>query len=229
MVYFFLPESNKNKQEKGKAKEPFDWLEFKNLLKRPDMLILFVIQFVTMFSMSNLFSTCALFLNAKYGYTASQTAYMFTFFGVSSAIIQGVLVGKLTNKYSEEKLLIFSTLCISTGLGLMPFMPNLYYLLPVITLVFLGSGIMNPCITSLVSQKANDKQTGVTLGVSQSLGSFARILGPIWGGYVFYVSGYHLPYLSGSILCFILLLFTPKLLNNSNQNKQENIEVLPSS
>ncbi len=225
MVLFFLPESNQNMESKTE-KKAFDWEGFNAAIRHPEMVNLFLIQFIMMFSTSTMFSTFALFLHDKYGYGITESSYMFAYFGVCSAIIQGVIVGKLVKRYSEVKLMIFSSICLTIGLALISYMPGVFYLFLVSTLIFLGNSIMNPCITSMVSQRAKDTQTGVTLGVSQSLGSLARIFGPVWGGYIFYVAGYHYPFITGSVFSFIVVLISLKMLT-SQKTSSENAKAEP--
>jgi DHA1 family tetracycline resistance protein-like MFS transporter len=225
MVYFFLPESRK--KDVSVEKKPFDWEEFNKVIRHPEMVNLFVIQFINMFSTSILFATFALFMQQKFGYGASQSAYMFTFFGVCSVVIQGALVGRMVKKFGESKILFFSSVCLTVGLGLLPFAPGLVLLCAISFLIFLGNGLMNPCLTSLISQRANENQTGVTLGVSQSLGSLARIFGPLWGGFIFYELGYHYPFISACFLSFLVILLSLKLLG-SKKIKAETTEAVPS-
>jgi len=226
MVLLFLPESNSNRETEKNEKKSFNWSEFYLVIKNQEMLILMGIQFFTMFSMSNLFATASLFLKAKFNFDPTQSAYVFTYFGFCSSIVQGLLVGKLVKKFGEKKLLSASLILISLGLGLMPFSLNLLTLIVSITIVFLGNGILNPCITSLISQKANKEQMGVTMGASQSLGSLARIFGPLWGGYIFYVAGYQYPYITGSIITGMTFLFYLKLIFNKKQANEPEGEVV---
>jgi MFS transporter, DHA1 family, tetracycline resistance protein len=72
-----------------------------------------------------------------------------------------------------------------------------------------GNGATNPSISSLISQVAGPEDQGGILGVAQSMASLGRIVGPIWGGFVFDAFGYQYPYLTGGIfmaLAFILSL-----------------------
>lgn len=221
MVYFFLPESNTNKESKSTTKKAFDWDGFKESIKNQEMANILLIQFITMLSISNLFATSALFLNAKFHYDVKETSWIFAYFGICSSIIQGLVVGKLTAKYSEAKLLVFSAIAQAIGLGLMPFSPNLFSLLLTTGLIFCGNSVMNPCLTSLISKRAKESQIGVTLGVSQSLGSFARIFGPLWGGYIFYSAGYQYPYISGSFLSIIAFVIALKFVGLTSESKEE--------
>lgn len=227
MVFIFLPESNK-KTSKEKKEQKFDWVGFKVLMKEYEMILLFLMQFITMLSMSNLFATCSLFLEQRFGYSEKESAFVFAYFGVCTVVVQGFLVGKLTNRYSEAKLLVLASISMTVGLGLMPFMPEIYSLCLITTLIFFGNSLMNPCLTSLITQKTKSSLTGITLGVSQSLGSFARIFGPIWGGYIFKVAGYQYPYITGSLLGVVVIILSLKFVTEKNDSENiENMKVEP--
>ncbi len=56
---------------------------------------------------------------------------------------------------------------------------------------------------SVISQLSDPADQGSTLGVSQSLGSLARIVGPLWGGFVFDRFGHAAPFISAAVLMSI--------------------------
>lgn len=227
MVYFFLQESNQTVKEPKEAKErkAFDWKGFTEVMKNNEMIMLIGIQFISMISLSNLFSTFALFLQKRFDYGIYESSLIFAYFGICSAIIQGLLVGKLVKRFSEAKLLCVSTFLLTVGMFMISYMPNIYLILIASTLIFFGNGIINPCLTSLITQRAKDNQTGVTLGVSQSIGSLARIFGPLWGGFIFQFAGYHYPYLTGGI--FALVSFFMSLKFFEDYKKEQKINVQP--
>jgi MFS family permease len=78
-----------------------------------------------------------------------------------------------------------------------------------IIVLSIGNGLTNPSISTLVSKRAPVDMQGGALGVMQSMGSLARVLGPTWGGFV-YGYGHRLPYVTGSAGLYAawLLAFT---------------------
>lgn len=208
MVILYLPESNNFYKETNNKK--FDFEKFKQTIYEKEMMILLIIQFISTFSMSNLFSTSPLLFHDKFNFDAQKNSYVFVYFGICTSIIQGFIVGKLSKRYDEIKLILISCFLISIGMISFSYASNILTTLFFVTIIFLGNSIINPCLTSLFSKKANKEQLGVILGSSQSLGSFARVLGPLWGGYVYYMINYHYPYISASIASLIgfLLVFT---------------------
>jgi len=68
-------------------------------------------------------------------------------------------------------------------------------------LLAFGMGFNSPSLLSAISQLADPRDQGSTLGVSQSLGSLARIIGPLWGGWVFDHLGVRFPfYTAGGLM-----------------------------
>ncbi len=218
MVYMFLPESNANVSKEKKDRKAFDWDAFKIVMRNNEMITLIGIQFISMVSLSNLFATFSLFLQEKFNYGIFESSMVFAYFGICSSFIQGFLVAKLVKRFSEVKLLAISTFLLFLGMSLISYMPNIYLILVASTIIFFGNGIINPCLTSLITQRANENQTGITLGVSQSISSLARIFGPLWGGFIFQFAGYHYPYITGGILALVSFFMSLKFLGLIKKN-----------
>ena len=66
--------------------------------------------------------------------------------------------------------------------------------------------MLQPTLLSLVSKVTTDKEQGITLGVNQSFSAFARVLGPLWGGFAFEFLGYAFPFITGSVFTFFIFL-----------------------
>ena len=226
MVYLFLVESNSSVKVEHKDRKAFDWDAFSLVMKNKEMIMLIGIQFISTVSLSNLFATFALLLQVKFNYGISESSFMFAYFGVCSAVIQGFLVGKLVKKYNEIRLLVLSTALLTVGMFMISYMPNIYGILVTATIIFFGNGIINPCLTSLITQRAHESQTGITLGVSQSVGSLGRIFGPLWGGFIFQFAGYNYPYITGGIFALISMFMSLKFLDN--MKKSCNLDVIKS-
>ena len=70
-----------------------------------------------------------------------------------------------------------------------------------------GLGLNNPSLTSLLSRTAPEQQQGAFLGLNQSLGSLARVLGPLLGAACFKYLGPGSPFLvAAAILGFATFL-----------------------
>ena len=61
-----------------------------------------------------------------------------------------------------------------------------------------GMGFNSPALMSLISRYTAAEDQGGVLGLTQSLNSLARIVGPLWGGFAFDHLGIGAPYISGA-------------------------------
>lgn len=140
------------------------------------------------------------------GYDQSSTAYFFVLLGLVSALVQGVLIGGLSRRFSERALMVAGGMLLSLGLVLIPLAqrrvlasgPYLPGLLAAIVLVAIGSGLAMPSITGFVSRITPPSRQGVALGTLQSIGSVARIVGPTTSGLLTEVAGERTAFLTGA-------------------------------
>ena len=88
------------------------------------------------------------------------------------------------------------TVCCCFGI---PANNNLAILLLLSGLMAFGSGVNSPSLTSVISKSVTTDEQGGTMGLAMSLGSLARVVGPLWGGFTFGVIGYTAPYWTAAI------------------------------
>jgi len=119
--------------------------------------------------------------------------YLFTYAGVIAALVQGV-IGRLVKKLGEPKLIFVSLIIFAAGLSSLPFAKTLPEILVVLALLAIGSGLNRPPVFGLISLNSHADEQGANLGVTQSFGALARMLGPIFAGSLFFVHP-SLPYL----------------------------------
>jgi MFS family permease len=72
-------------------------------------------------------------------------------------------------------------------------------------------GMTQPSISSLVSRRAGAHEQGSVLGLTQSIGSFARIVGPAVAGVLFAELGRDAPFLVGAVIVGIALAMALRL------------------
>jgi DHA1 family tetracycline resistance protein-like MFS transporter len=181
--------------------------------------ILVILTFLITFAFSNLEATFALFAEKKYQFGSVETGYIFGFIGLLMAIMQGGLIGRLVKRFGEKKLLVAGTISMLFGMILIPFVPHFYLLIGVLVLLGFGAGVNNPSLNSLISQYSDPGQVGAVMGVSQAMGSLARILGPMFGGYVYDRYGIEYPYIGAGVFMGIAIALAVLFLNFSSQER----------
>jgi multidrug resistance protein len=206
VTWILLPESHvRPVDDLLKKRKLFDIKTFIEVLGKPERAILITLFFVLTFSVANIYGTYALLGLQVYGFTNLQNGYMFGILGLTSAIVQGGLIGYITKIFSNKTILRVGSLIACISLALIPYGQTFLGLGIISALLMIGTGIFQPMVLSLISEVTPDHEQGVTLGVNQSASALARVLGPLWGGFAFEFLGYPFPFLTGAV--FILLIF----------------------
>jgi DHA1 family tetracycline resistance protein-like MFS transporter len=135
-----------------------------------------------------------LLVKEKFHYDEGHAGYLFTYCGVLAAFIQAGLIGRLNQRFGEQKLIFGSLVLLAISLAVLPITASLIGLLLILALFAAGSGINRPPTFGLISLRTSAHEQGATLGVAQSVASLARIVGPIFAN-VLYASHPALPYL----------------------------------
>lgn len=199
----------KNRLSKRKY-NPFNLRIFLTALSNKSYGKYMIIFFVAVFSFSNIFGTFQLFAERKEGLNMNQAeiGYIFSFMGVMGALVQIFLLKIINKKLGEENTLILGCFFAIFGLGLIGFSTNLIFLLFVIVILSVGNGLNNTVSISMLSQSVGKEEQGTILGINQSLGSLARFLGPVWGGFVYQFLGYKYPFITGGLFMLIITLYS---------------------
>jgi multidrug resistance protein len=225
-VYFLLPESNKNLNKDAPIKfVPID--DYKKAFTKPLLreLMWFWVIYVLAFSAMNTVS--ALLWKEQYGFDEKHIGYLFGIIGVASVIVQAGLIGRLNKAFGEKKLLVIGSVLMIIGLGSVPYIPHEnFWFWAVINICFisLGNGCLSPSITALVSEVTPREEQGRMLGLSQSVGSISRILGPALSG-VFYGWHFALPYWMGAGLMVVGLYLASLVISAVNQHRLGESEI----
>src|SRR4029077_12947197 len=131
--------------------------------------------------------------------------FVFFYVGLLSALMQGVLIGSLTRRFGEERLMLGGLAFLLVGLVLLPFAGDVTRLLVALSALAVGNGALAPSLNSLISRRAGAGEQGEVMGVAQSVGSLSRVLGPIIAGSLFGALGRSSPYLWGALLVLCAL------------------------
>jgi DHA1 family tetracycline resistance protein-like MFS transporter len=171
---------------------------FRRALARPQMALVLLVFFLVITSFSSFESMFALYGERRFGFTTVSIGYMFAWVGIVLATVQGGLVGLVVPRLGETRVVRIALLLIAAGLLAVPLSPSVPVLSAAVGLLALGLGFNSPSMLATISRLADPRDQGSTLGLSQSLGSLARIVGPMWGGWVFDTFGMRVPFFSAS-------------------------------
>lgn len=178
----------------------------RSALRRPALSRLILIFFLVILAFAAMESIFALWALRQLDWGPEKVGYVFAYLGLLSAIMQAGLTRRLTRRYGEERLLLCGLVLLAAGLGIVPFSRDLAVLGGAFAVLAIGLGLTQPAINSLISRRAGEGEQGGVLGVTQSMGSLARVIGPLFAGYLFAYVGHGSPFLWGAALVLGALL-----------------------
>lgn len=187
-------------------------------LKIPIVSHLTIAFFLLSFSMSAMEATLVLYMGEVFSWGIKEVSYGFAYIGVIIIITQGYLIRKFLPKWGERLVLKSGTFIFFLGMILIAMSPTVTVMAIAMTFVALGNGLSNPSILGSISNLTENTEQGSTLGVTQSLSSLGRILGPALGGFIFHNLFIQSPFILSGILGFIAFLIV-MVLNERIPNK----------
>jgi DHA1 family tetracycline resistance protein-like MFS transporter len=183
------------------------WQTFVENLTKPRLGFLIFFSFVCTFVFAGMETTFAMWTHREFNWGPAQNGYLFAYLGVISAMIQGGLIGRLSKRYGEGKLVVLGALFLGAGLGLIPLSGTVYGLIGATTIMAMGFALSSPALSSLISFEAAETERGAVMGASRSAATLARVLGPVLAGVVFAQMGRDMPYYAGMVIMIIMCLW----------------------
>jgi DHA1 family tetracycline resistance protein-like MFS transporter len=129
-----------------------------------------------------------------------QIGLIFGYMAIIVTAVQAFGIGPLRKRFSEAALMTGAVLLYAAGLFVMSFAADAFLTLVAISLLGVGMGLFNPCAAALVSKTAAASERGAVMGIFQSAGSLARVLGPAASGPLFQFAGAQAPFAAGALL-----------------------------
>ncbi len=161
-------------------------------------------------------SNFALFTKERLGLDAQQTSFILTYVGVLSVLVQGLAIGKLTDRFSERQLIAGSAVVLTLSLTAWAFVANVSALLAVLAPIALSGGVLNVVLTSQLTKAVYRDEVGGTLGLSSSLQTVSQIVSPGLGGFMLDTVGtWSVGVLAGIVMAWTLSVARRRVLSIS--------------
>jgi multidrug resistance protein len=168
---------------------------------------------VGMLALNVVIGVLALYLKDTYGVTENTIGYIFPIFGLVGVVMRapppfGVgVVGWANHKFGEVRTMQIGTAALALGLALMPLPAALLprgAALPAfilfLTLVPIGTALLFPASTSLVSQRTERHEIGLVMGAQQTFRGIMSIVGPVGATLAFASLGHGVPFLLAAVV-----------------------------
>lgn len=183
LLYFTLPETvTKDHPARVSAARGRGWSQLVSSFKQPRLGFVLAIYFLFIVAFSIMTTTFSLYTMFRFGYDAQQNGWLFAYVGLIAVIVQGGLIGRLVKRFGELPLVIAGALFFAGSLFAVPFVgPQNGGLLAMLVgggIFSLGNSLSTPALNSLASKSVGPAEQGSVMGVTQSVASLARVVGP---------------------------------------------------
>lgn len=164
----------------------------------------------------------------QFQWTPAQISTVFLLIGFINVVAQGSLAPRLAAQWGEARLSIaglFLQALGFLGVALAAWLNQGALVYAAILLTAPGNALAIPALTGLLSKAVGPRDQGRVQGGSQAVQALGRVLGPLWGGWIFTLLGSPAPYWTGALilgcaaLCIVLVL--PQLMPQPTQKGVE--------
>jgi multidrug resistance protein len=166
---------------------------------------------VAMTAFSSMTAVLALFLRERFGLDEARIGYIFPILGAVSVFMRAGILGALVSRFGEVRLMRAGALLLALGLAAFPLPKHLAAFIPVMLLVQIGTSLLFPATSALLTQRCERTELGQVLGVQQAFGGIARIFGPIWAGAAFEKLGPGVPFEVAGVVVFGVSLLAARV------------------
>ncbi|MDE5414963.1 MFS transporter [Alkalihalobacterium chitinilyticum] len=207
---FLLPESLPKEQREANAVKQSEVKQSQiaqmgKAIKSPIGFWLILV-FVMSFALANFQAIFGIYALYQFNYSPSQVGTIMVFVGVVGAVAQGVLVGRLTTKFGDDKVVLGALFIGGIGFIFMSLAFNFTTVLLTTCFFFLGNSILRPALNTTLSRLADGHQ-GMVMGLNNSFMSLGNVVGALIAGVLFEVNIY-LPYSLGAVTLLMAFFVT---------------------
>ena len=202
-----LPTRNRSVLPRKRELNPFTQLSlvFKNSLSRKLCLAFFIF----FMAFNGFTAVLVLYLKEAFDWNPQLSSQAFIVVGVIAMIVQGGLIGPLVKQFGELRLTLAGVGFVIAGCITL-ILANIDNSIPMVfssvAILALGTGLVTPCLRSLISRRLNDAGQGAVLGSLQGLQSLGTFLGATFAGFCYDFLGQKSPFLGTT--CLLLLTIT---------------------
>ncbi|MGD1032561.1 MAG: MFS transporter [Opitutaceae bacterium] len=136
----------------------------------------------------------------RFGYGPAKMGVIFLFLGVVLILTQGGIVRSVVPRYGEKAVLLTGLVIDLAGFLIIGLASSIGPFYAGLALIGVGTGLINPSVSSLVSLYSKPEEQGLMLGVFRSLGSLARGFGPIAACLLYWWQGSTVTYILAALV-----------------------------
>jgi len=166
--------------------------------------ILLLLIFIMSFGMTNFQGMIGLYVVDKFAFNTKQVGAIWMVMGLVLIIVQGGLTGPLSKKLGELTLIRLGLLGGGIGFVLVALAIDYNTTLLALGIFIFALALIGPALNSFISIYAGEHQ-GTVMGLNSAMTSLGRVVGPLWGGYIYDIN-IEYPFYSGAVTLLLGML-----------------------
>ncbi|MGZ4847251.1 MAG: MFS transporter [Halobacteriota archaeon] len=223
--FFILPESlpkEKRATTRLSWKDVNPFKPISKMLRRHVVGLILIVFSIFSLAFNGFVVNEAVFLLNKFGIQAFQLGFVLLAGGLVLIVVQGGIVGRLSSRFGDKRVLMAGLLIEATGFVLFSLTPSFETIYLISGIIAMGAGLIFPTVSALLSKNVPMYETGEIFGVSTSLASLMNVLGPLWVGVVYDRIAPSAPYWTGALFLAIgfVLMIPLKSATSDEQARQ---------
>ncbi|MEE2625521.1 MAG: MFS transporter [Candidatus Thermoplasmatota archaeon] len=198
LAFTQLPESLPDDSRSSTDASPLSQLggtvaSISSVLRLPNISSLVIVNFLFLLGFTMMHGTFILFTSMSpesggLGWNEMDNGWIFAFIGLLGVIIQGGLIGPLSERFSLHSMMMVGTVMAGLGIASIPYAPAeaSWLIFGSSAGIAIGNGLFSPTQTSVLTLeiKAGGHELGMVMGAQEGSGALARIVGPLLAAYI---------------------------------------------
>ena len=149
---------------------------------------------VGMLGFMSMTAVLPLYLGDAFGVTERTIGAFFFFVGMLSILMRAVVLGRLVDRFGETRVMRMGAASLCIGLFSIPLPDSALLAGAAMALVPIGTALLFPSVSALVSHRTDKSEIGQMLGVQQQFGGVARVAAPLWATAAYQALGISMPF-----------------------------------
>ena len=178
LAFLWLPEPERHVSE-GEA--PPWWRALGDLMSRPGLRSILVVDLGYWFTFSVYQTTFALFGQRRFGWDAPHIGYVLATFAAFGVMVQVSVVGRVSRALGDRGTLVAGLGLAALGLACAALARTVPMFIAALAPAALGMGLASPTLLSLISTSVPRGEQGLAQGAAGALESLGRTAGPVFG------------------------------------------------
>ena len=180
--------------------QPSRWDVLGSALAHPTIRRLMGVTFLAGAAFTGIESCFGLWTEARFDWQPHDVGLAFAVVGVVAAICQIFLVGRLSRRFGEARVLAAGMTLTAVSALLQPLSTGAATIVPLLAVAAFGQSIAWPNVAALISRNVDIDHQGQYLGLNNATGALARVVGPFFAGLAFSNLTVNAPFLMAGII-----------------------------